>query len=150
MDAAQRLEIVEEVKRVKARYFLHLDRKEWDRWGEVFAADVVMDVSAQFPDAPDPSIHILCGRDTVVRSVAGFLGETVTAHHGHTPLVDVESTDAASAIWAMEDNLFLPDGARLAGYGHYEEAYRRIDGAWRIARTKLTRIKVIYTAAPAA
>lgn len=143
MDVATKLDIIEEVKRLKARYFLNLDRKDWQAWGEVFAEDVVMDVSAQFPDAPDPSIHIMRGRDFVVKSVSGFLGETVTAHHGHTPIIDVQSETEASGIWAMEDNLFMPDGSRMLGYGHYEEEYRHIDGAWRIARTKLTRIRVL-------
>ncbi|PXA82816.1 DUF4440 domain-containing protein [Nostoc sp. 3335mG] len=145
MDVATKLDIVEEVKRLKARYFYHLDRKDWAGWGEVFAEDVVMDVSAQFPDAPDPSVHVMRGRDTIVRSVSGFLGQTVTAHHGHTPIIDVHSKDEASGIWAMEDNLFMPDGSRMLGYGHYEEQYRRIDGIWRIAKTKLTRIRVIVT-----
>lgn len=143
MDVTAKLEAIEEVKRLKARYFLHLDRKDWARWGEVFTDDVVMDVSAQFPDAPDPSIHVMRGRDAIVTSVSGFLGETATAHHGHTPIIDVASESEASGIWAMEDNLFLPDGSRMLGYGHYEETYRRDGGTWRIARTRLTRIRVI-------
>lgn len=143
MDATAKLETIEELKRLKARYFYHLDRKDWVAWGDVFAEDVVMDVSAQFPDAPDPSVHVMRGREKVVRSVSGFLGETVTAHHGHTPIIDVKSASDASGIWAMKDNLFMPDGSRMLGYGHYEEEYRRTDGAWRIARTKLKRIRVI-------
>jgi hypothetical protein len=29
----------------------------------------------------------------------------------------------------------------LHGYGHYEEAYRKVDGDWRIHRLKLTRLR---------
>lgn len=144
MDTAARLETVEELKRLKARYFLHLDRKDWAAWGQVFAHDAVVDVSAQFPDAPDPEVHVMRGRDTIVRSVSGFLGQTATAHHGHTPLIEVVSADEATGLWAMEDNLFMPDGSRMTGFGHYEERYRREDGAWRIAHSKLTRIRVLH------
>lgn len=143
MDTIAKLAAIEELKRLKARYFYHLDRKDWAGWGDVFAEDAVMNVSAQFPDAPDPSVHVMRGRDTIVCSGRGFLGGTVTAHHGHTPILDVASESEASGIWAMEDNLFMSDGSRMLGYGHYEEEYRRADGSWRIARTKLTRIRVI-------
>ena len=29
----------------------------------------------------------------------------------------------------------------LHGFGHYHEEYRKADGAWRIARLKLTRLR---------
>ena len=85
-----------------------------------------------------------------LQSVRGALGETVTAHHGHTPIIDLTDDDTATGIWAMEDNLFMPDGSRLDGFGHYHETYRRIDGAWRIARSRLTRLQLVYHPAPTA
>lgn len=143
MDVTTKLGVIEDVKRLKARYFYHLDRKAWADWADVFTDDVVMDVSAQFPEVPDPSVHVMRGPDTIVRSVRRFLGQTITVHHGHTPIIDVKSETEASGIWALADNLFMPDGSRMLGFGHYEEDYVRIDAAWRIARIKLTRIRVI-------
>lgn len=146
MDTLARLEAVEALKRLKARYFLHLDEKDWAAWRTVFADDAEMDVSAHFADAPDPSLYILRGADAIVAGVAAQLGETRTAHHGHTPILDVHGPDAASGIWALEDTLFMPDGARLTGFGHYHEDYRRAgDGDWRIWRTRLTRIGLVYS-----
>ena len=33
-------------------------------------------------------------------------------------------------------------GERLDGYGHYTESYRLVDGAWRTASMRLTRLRV--------
>ena len=30
----------------------------------------------------------------------------------------------------------------MQGYGHYREEYKREDGEWRIARTRLERLRV--------
>jgi hypothetical protein len=32
----------------------------------------------------------------------------------------------------------------MRGYGHYHEQYRKIGGAWRIARLHLTRLRLEY------
>jgi hypothetical protein len=138
MDRLLRLEIIEELKQLKARYFYYLDSKDWTRWRQLFATDAVMDISSHFPDLPDPSIHNTKGADAIVKDVSTRLQETITAHHGHCPIFDVKNETEASGIWAMEENLFMPDGSRLDGFGHYHEDYKKIDGSWRIAMTKLT------------
>lgn len=143
MDAIARLEAIEDIRQLKGRYFFHMDSKDWAAWREVFTDDIEMDVSAHFPGAPDPSLHIYRGVDTVVATVSGSVGPIVTVHHGHTPLITIESDEAASGIWAMEDNLIMPDGSRMLGYGHYYEEYRKVGGAWKIARTRLARLKVL-------
>lgn len=147
MDRLARLEIIEELKQLKARYFYLLDTKDWANWRQVFADDAVLDISSHFADLPDPSVHNVKGADAIVADVSVKLKETITAHHGHSPIFNVTSETEASGIWAMEDNLFLPDGSRLDGFGHYHEDYVNIDGSWRIAVTKLTRIKLVYSAA---
>lgn len=144
MDGLARLEAIEQIKQLKGRYFAHMDLRSWDEWRDVFADDAVMDVSGQYPDAPDPSVYVMRGADAIVAMVTRALVGIVTAHHGHTPLISIESDDTAKAIWAMEDNLFLPDGSRMLGYGHYHEQYRRIGAAWKIAHTRLTRLKVVH------
>lgn len=145
MDDIVRLAHLEELKRLKARYFLYLDHKQWARWGALFCEDAVMDVSAQFPEAPDPSIHIMRGRDAILQAVSKAVGTTITVHHGHAPVIDLHSEDEATGIWALEDNLFMASGTRMQGFGHYHERYRRIDGAWLISETRLTRLKILLS-----
>jgi hypothetical protein len=61
------------------------------------------------------------------------------------PEIEVTSPTTARGVWAMEDKLRWPEDSPLAGlhgYGHYHEEYVKVGGAWRIARTTLTRLRV--------
>ena len=79
------------------------------------------------------------------RSSSETLRDVVTVHQCHTPEIDLTSATTASAIWAMEDMLRWPDGTELHGYGHYHETYAKLDGDWRIKRSKLTRLRMDFT-----
>ena len=131
-------EDIEAIKQLKARYFRHMDRKDWDAWGEVFAEDAVLEV-------PEVDM-VLTGRAEIVASVSGSLVGTQTVHHGHMPEIELTG-DTATGIWAMADYVEWPQPegeARvgLRGYGHYVEEYVRQDGEWRIARSRLERLRV--------
>ena len=138
-DRMRRLFDVEEIKRLKARYFRTLDRKEWHEFGQVFAREAVMEV-------PEAGI-VERGRDAIVARVSAALSGARTVHHGHMPEIEVTGPDTARGIWAMFDFVEWPrseSGARvgLEGYGHYLEDYVREDGAWRIQRLHLSRLRV--------
>lgn len=135
---------IEAIKQLKGRYFYYLDMKDWGAWGDLFTADAVLDVSSEYPDAADPSQYVITGREAIRAFVSQAVAGVVTVHHGHMPLITRASLDRASGIWAMEDNLFFPDGTRMTGYGHYHEDYSRTEGIWRIARLKLTRLRVLH------
>jgi hypothetical protein len=130
---------IEAIRRLKARYFRHLDRKEWDDWGEVFAEDALLEV----PEA-DVVEH---GRAAIVASVSAALEGTTTVHHGHMPEIELTGDGTATGVWAMFDYVEWPpgeDGSRLGlqGYGHYREEYVVEGGQWRIARSRLERLRV--------
>ena len=130
---------LEDIRRLKARYFRTMDQKDWDAWGQVFAAEAVMEV-------PEVDV-VLTGRDSIVKFVSRALAAAQTVHHGHMPEIDVTGPDTATGIWAMSDYVEWPvseggERSGLRGYGHYYEEYVREDGAWRIARTRLVRLRV--------
>lgn len=141
-DAAEllrRLLDVEEIRRLKARYFRTMDQRDWDGFGRVFARDAVLEV-------PEASM-VVNGREAIVAAVSGALVGTRTVHHGHMPEIEITGPDTAKGTWAMSDYVEFPpaaSGARvgLRGYGHYLEDYVREDGEWRIARTHLARLRV--------
>jgi SnoaL-like domain len=129
-----RADDVEEITRLKARYFRHLDRREWDELTQVLSTGARMDADGFTTD----------GRDAIIQFLQRVLEGTRTVHHGHMPEIDIDG-DRARGIWAMDDYVEFghddpPKGLR--GYGHYEEEYVREDGAWRIDRLRLTRLRV--------
>ena len=138
MDPVERLAAIHEIKQLKARYFRLLDTKRWDEWGQVFTADVRMEV-------PEAGLE-LDGRDAVVQNVSAALEGTQTVHHGHMPEIELTGDGRARGTWAMFDYVEWPvgDGGRvgLTGYGHYVEEYALEDGHWRIATTRLERLRV--------
>ena len=130
---------IDDIKRLKARYFRTLDQKDWDAWGQVFAAGAVMEV-------PEADV-VLTGRAAIVEFVSGALASARTVHQGHMPEIELTGAGTATGIWAMFDYVEWPrspSGERsgIQGYGHYHEEYVREDGAWRIARTRLVRLRV--------
>jgi hypothetical protein len=139
IDAAM-LADIEEIKQLKARYFYHLDYKEWDGWREhVFCHDASMHV-------PEAQLELF-GLDNILSCLKTLLADVVTVHHGHMPLIQILSPTTASGIWAMEDLLIWPkrhrpDGVegRVHGYGHYHETYSRGAAGWRIKTLRLTRL----------
>ena len=135
----QRLLDIEAIKGLKARYFRHMDKKDWDAWGKVFAEDAVLEV---------PEVDMVqTGREAIVASVSGALVGAQTVHHGHMPEIELTGPDTATGIWAMADYVEWPqaegeDRVGLMGYGHYIEEYVRVDGEWHVARSRLDRLRV--------
>jgi hypothetical protein len=140
------LQDIEAIKQLKARYFRFVDTKQWDRWGELFTEDAVLDV-------PVNRAEPLVGRRAITDRVRRNLNAMVTIHHGHMPEIEILGSDRARGIWPMYDRLltttsqFTADraapgfGPRYEGFGHYVEEYAKAEsGSWRIARCTLRRL----------
>ena len=138
-----RLLAIEEIKRVKSKYFYYFDHKDWNAWKrEVFAPEIVFHVP-EFRSEPWTDV------DAFIAWAAQQAGEQISVHHGHMPDIEILSATTATGVWAMEDILRHPDGKRspagfsfLHGYGHYHETYVRTEAGWRIKSVRLTRLYV--------
>lgn len=145
MNDIETLCAIEEIKQVKAKYFYGLDHKDWDLWKrEVWAPDGRLEV----PEADT----IVEPFDKVIEWVSASVGDQVSVHHGHMPIIEFTSDTTANVIWAMEDRLYrtkeypLEDGSTyLHGFGHYRETYVKLDMGWRIQSSRLTRLRVEMT-----
>ena len=129
---------VEEIKRLKHRYFRTLDLKDWDTFGDCLATDVRASYGTQAMGEPLKYDN----RESVVEFMSKNLGPSViTMHVANHPEIEVDG-DSASGSWAFEDTVIVPDfKVLIRGAGYYRDTYRRdADGAWRIASTEYERI----------
>ncbi len=132
------LAAVEEIKRLKYRYFRTLDLKEWETFGDCLAEDVRARYGTQAMDKP---LHY-DSREAVVEFMSANLGPgVVTMHVANHPEIEVDG-DSATGTWAFEDTVIVPDfKVSIRGAGYYHDTYRRdADGAWRIASTEYERV----------
>jgi hypothetical protein len=139
----QQLKDIEDIKRLKSRYFECVDTQDWASWAdEVLAEDFYFDSDA----------GVLEGRDVVVACISKTLEGGQTVHHGHMPNIKVTGPDSASGIWAMNDYVTLPgaDGSTyvIRGYGHYREEYVRTPRGWRIKSSVMSRLRVDVEGVP--
>ncbi|MEJ7935341.1 nuclear transport factor 2 family protein [Sphingobium sp. AN558] len=144
------LSAIEEIRRLKARYFRLMDMKDWSGFAEIFTEDAIFDVLDALEENPDPAAAQppVIGRAAIVDYVSTGIAPITSAHYGHMPEIDILSDDEATGIWAFEDILRLPAGGPFTlfrGHGHYHERYSRADGRWRIASLKITRLMVQMT-----
>ena len=127
---------IEAIKSLKARYFRAMDSKDWNELSNCFTDDLVADFRA----APGMLAH---GRENYMSQLTEILTEASTIHHGHMPEIAMIDENNATGIWAMDDIVKLP-GLSVQGWGHYHETYRRELGVWKIARIKLTRLRLLH------
>jgi len=142
MDDIERLTAIEEIRRLKARYFRCLDTKDWDGFRDVFASDAEMDMRAEAGDR-----GLVHGSQAIADFVRGVVGDVRTVHHGHMPEIDLSSATTATGVWAMEDLLRWPAGGpfgSMHGWGHYHETYAKQADAWRIQTLTLTRLRLDF------
>jgi hypothetical protein len=145
MDAIARLEAIEAIRALKARYFRLMDGKMWRELARVFTSDLRV-------LAEDGSVW-LEGGQAFADSLARSLGRARSVHQGFLPEIELGDADHATGTWAMQDVIEWEDrhptqGWRaITGYGHYRETYRREAGEWRIATLTLTRLRLDVVAA---
>ena len=147
MNELERLDAIESIRQLKARYYRCLDTKDWAGLETVFAPDVYADMREAVEDY-DPAATIT-GAHSFAQSIKNAVEGLDTVHHGHTPEIEITSPTAARGIWAMEDKLWKQKNSTstlpfdfLHGYGHYHETYEKVSGHWLIKTTKLTRLRV--------
>jgi hypothetical protein len=140
MDRLDRLEAIEEIRDLKARYFRLMDTKQWEALRDVFTADMQV-------VTPDGKVWME-GGDAYAASLRFGLENAVSCHQGLTGEITVIDAEHASGIWAMQDVITWADRhpregwKAILGRGHYHETYRREGGAWRIATLTLTRLSL--------
>ena len=148
MNPLDRLLAIEDIRRLKARYFLGVDGKDAALLRSVFADGAETDFRSESPTR-DEALRTHDPEQFARNTVAMLAGFT-TAHRAGLPDIEFVSDDEARAVWPMSDRIWLEDAAQarlpfksLRGWGHYHDRYVRTAQGWRIAATRLERSKVI-------
>ena len=125
-----RLEAIEDIRQLKARYFQACDRKDPDAVRECFASG---DIDLRYGRIGD-----FTSREEMLAVFTRLACQAhiVEMHHGQNPVIDIHDADTATGVWGLY--YYLIDTRRRTVTqlgGCYEDAYRRQGGQWRIARS---------------
>jgi bile-acid 7alpha-dehydratase len=129
----RRLEDIEAIKQLKARYWRCVDRKLWDELAEVFAEDAAADYGPKSK---------LAGRQAIVAFLKGSLGAdtVITNHIGQRPEIEITGEATARGTWWLSDYIVMQPNIRRRGYAYYEDEYVKKDGRWQKSRTRLVNM----------
>lgn len=111
-----------------------VDAKEWSSLAACLTGDFEFD--GQF---------VVRGAEAFIDRVKADLSEAGTAHTLGTPQIEVETGDAARAVWPFSDVIDQrQDGAGIYrhGSGQYHERYAKRGGHWLISAMRITRERV--------
>lgn len=130
------LKDIEDIKRLKYRYFRCIDTANVDE----LAGLLTEDVTAHY--AGGSYTISLQGRAQLLEMVAGaFHADAVAQHNGHHPEIDLVSETEAKGTWYLHD-VFL-DFRRMVttrGTALYRDDYVKVDGQWKIRHTGYERV----------
>ena len=127
----QRLEDIEAIRALKARYLFCCDRKDPKGMRACFA---------------DGKVHIDYGAvgtfdnaDALAKIFTDIACHDymVEMHHGMNPQIEIIDDARAKGTWSLHYFLINTQTkglTQLAGY--YEDEYLKLNGAWKISRTK--------------
>src|SRR5438094_9254923 len=95
MDGIERLQAIEDIKQLKARYFRCMDTKDWDGFAAVFAPDAVMDMSGEMRDQRTEGEGVTRGAAEIAAFVRGAVRDVGTGHHGRLPATEGRAATTA-------------------------------------------------------
>ncbi len=125
-----RLEAIEDIRQLKARYFHACDNKQPDVVRECFAAGKIELRYGRIGDFDDREKMLAVFTELACQP------HIVEMHHGQNSRITVQDDSNATGIWGLY--YYMIDTRRqlvtqLAGV--YHDTYVRRDGQWRISRS---------------
>lgn len=125
-----RLEAIEDIRQLKARYFHACDNKQPDMVRECFAAGKIELRYGRIGSFDDREQMLAVFTELACQP------HIVEMHHGQNPRIEVRDANNATGVWGLYYHLIdtrRQTVTQLAGF--YDDAYIRGDGQWRIARS---------------
>ena len=134
----QRLEDIEEIRYLQAKYQRCLDCRDFDGIKECFAIDVVSSYGN--------GEMAYTGSENVIAFLKGVMSiDMPSAHMIHGGEIDILSESKASAKWYLQDFLINKEhGVNIHGAAIYENTYEKVDGTWKIKTIGYKRMYEYY------
>ncbi|ODV44109.1 bile acid 7-alpha dehydratase [Cupriavidus sp. UYMMa02A] len=127
----RKLEDLEAIRQLKARYFFCCDQKDPQGVRDCFASgQVLIDYGR---------LGVFHERDQLVELFErlGCHEHIVEMHHGVNPQLTVADADHAYGTWGLHYQQIDTHTSTLTQFGaYYEDEYRKLDGAWKIISTR--------------
>lgn len=139
MTPIERLTAIEEIRALKARYWLGVDTQDGALLRSVFSDDAAI---------PSPDGATQRSAQAFVDNLLAMFRGATSVHQGSSPIIAFRSDVEATGLWTLEDRIWAPETGSplpfkvLHGWGHYHDVYRRTAVGWRIQSFRLDRIKV--------
>ncbi len=123
----QRLEDIEAIRYLQAKYQRCLDSRDFNGIAECFADDVISGYGN--------GEMAFNGKDNVLKFLMGSMSmEMPSAHMIHGGEIDILSADKATAKWYLEDFLYVKGyNINIAGTAIYQNTYVKKEGKWLIS-----------------
>ena len=137
----QRLEDIEAIRQLKARYLHACDRKQIDTIRDCFAdGPVLIDYGA---------IGCFQHRDDFLRvyQEKACHPQVIDIHHSHNAQIQWHSAAEASATFDLFFyQIDTRTGTLIQLGGYYDDALRSVDGEWKISRTRFVVTSTLVNA----
>ncbi|MEM6580801.1 MAG: nuclear transport factor 2 family protein [Pseudomonadota bacterium] len=132
----QRLMDMEAIRQLKYAYFRCVDTANLEELATLFHDDV----RAHFIGG-SYEWNVQGKREYLNNIAMAFTRSAVGQHNAHHPEIQMLSPTEASAIWYLEDNMWmLSHKARTRGTALYWDRYVKQDGRWLIKETNYERV----------
>jgi hypothetical protein len=146
MAPLERLQAIEDIRILKARYFRYMDSKHWDALAALFTQDMKI-------LTPSGAVYTDSG-PAYAASLKYSLEHSVSVHQGFMSEIEIIDEANATGVWAMQDVIEWTDRhptqgwKSILGRGHYHDTYRNVAGSWLISGFTLTRLRLDVIDAP--
>jgi hypothetical protein len=127
-----RLEAIEAIKSLKARYWHCCDTKDVEGVRDCFLEGPV-EIHYEGP------VGLVSHRDELYRVFEGVAcrAHIVEMHHGGPPRIEIHGANEASARWGLVYHLMDTKTQTISVVGgYYDDEYERVDGEWFIRKTR--------------
>lgn len=133
----QKINDIEEIKRLKGKYFRCLDGKYWDELETTLSPNIVTSYS-------DGKLVFKGPKEVTDYFKKVMPSDQITLHMGHTPEIVIDSETTATGRWYLQDKLIFVEGKykglEVNGGAFYTDKYEKVDGEWLILETGYVRI----------